>query len=677
MQVPRKSINQVRDNIVNAQFRGQTSAAAFDGGASQIADAASQTLNKVAQVVKEEQNKANDLAVETAYTSLMKKKNDLLYNEEDGFKKIGGRQSAESFQNYKDRYNTSIDEINGTLTNNAQREAFRKLSNRVGLDLEQQMQGHVFTQVQKYDDEQTQTNLASVHEDAIVNHKNPGKIQEAIETQSLIIARYGQRKGMSEGQIKESILNETSKTQYDVFNRFLANDEGNFAKEHYNAVKSNVNGSTLTKMENAITAYEARKERERKAKQSALKHDLLANLPGMEQVAMERGDVSHLRNTAQKLQEVGDVKTARKVAKKASLYEQRYSDFVQLRNLPINEAVDFVQGMKVSDDITKADTEAELRNMATKALNDRIRLFKSDPAKSVGDLAIGRTPEEQVDHRLRLQEEQGFPLEKGFRALTNEEVTANKMKFESADSRGRVNFIKEVQTNYGKHTNQVLRESGVSPTVILSRYLPEGKAQEVFVTASMDENFKNTDSSKKADITRTIKGSSFMSMLNEVKQNMGQNTSFIKQVEDMQRVMTNVSLLSNNEQAGVEIIQDNFEIINDEDKKIFYPKGINQSVVEQNLDKQKEDFLKMIKADFEDNGQLDSVEVETNRFLMNDYEHIIQDAFWVNSGNGFVMVDRASGKAFGPEVNYESFQETFLNEVEMPIVGYNRNMGTK
>ena len=114
-----------------------------------------------------------------------------------------------------------------------------------------------------------------------------------------------------------------------------------------------------------------------------------------------------------------------------------------------------------------------------------------------------------------------------------------------------------------------------------------------------------------------------------------------------------------------------------EDKKIFYPKGINQSVVEQNLDKQKEDFLKMIKADFEDNGQLDSVEVETNRFLMNDYEHIIQDAFWVNSGNGFVMVDRASGKAFGPEVNYESFQETFLNEVEMPIVGYNRNMGTK
>ncbi len=641
--IPRRE-RQVKENITNAQFSANPSREAFGGGNQSSFNEASKLADKVSQYEAQERKKANSLEVENAYAELVKEKNNLLYSEEDGFKKLGGRDTGTQFKNYTDRYGKINTDIESRLSNEEQKEEFRRLAGRVGTDLNNQMQGHVFQEFQKYDDEKTKSNLETMHEDAIINHKNPAKLQESITAQQLMIERYGERKGLSPEAIKDRKLQAYSNTHFGVFNRFLVNDEGNLAEAHYNEIKDNLDGTTLIKMENALTSYKARKEREKKSRETALKHDILANLSGMEAIAQEHGDVTELRNAAAQLKEVGDNKWARKVNKKADIYERSYKDLVKIHNLTISEAKDYARNLSVSKDAKEADTELKVKTVIQSAMERRIKEYEKDPVKVVGMFAIGKTGEQVVESRMKLQEQQGHNIKGGFKALTLDEAKQNSMKFQESDSRGKVALIREIDQEYGQHSNQVLRESGISPTVILSKYLPEGTAQETFVMSATTNKVEVTGDIKRSEVQARVRDSEFSKMLNEVRSIMPDNKKVAEQIEDLQRTMVNYGLNTGNESAGVEVLTNSLTVISDDDKKIFFPKDLDEDDIEFDLNLKKEEFKKLVQEDLKD-GTLDDFDGELSQFIENDISHLIDDAVWVNSRQGFVLINNQLRKS--------------------------------
>lgn len=374
---------------------------------------------------------------------------------------------------------------------------------------------------------------------------------------------------------------------------------------------------------------------------------LMESVGGQEVVAMEHGEkgpgIKELKATGLKLQKLGAERQSRQVMKKAQLYEKSSQVMAKYEGVPLRDAyLSANENITISTDSTIAEQEKTIRGVTLRTITQNINRYKQDPAGYFQSTVVGNTPEERTTHILKKQSEQGIALKGGAQALTKPQQVEFKGKFQSATAKDKVVFLNDMQKTYGKHSNQALRESGVSSSAMLTQYFSEGMDQELFMEAATTKPV-DTGGIPAADYLAGARSSDMMDVLNDVRGMMPQDAKFGNAVKEMESTIKNISILRGDTHYGAEMFAKNIDTINTGRVKAFFPRSLDDDVVEEKLfANRKQVFEKLIE------GRDDFPQREEIR-------KGILDSVWINGNGGFVLVNQVSGKAY-PN-SYISFKD--------------------
>ena len=144
-------------------------------------------------------------------------------------------------------------ELRNGLTTERQRVAFDRMVETRRRDVNGTLTRHVFTEVRKFDDSETENYLKNSREAAIANFNDPARITTEIERQTAAVIDYSKRNGMGAEYEKQKIALIRSDTHEGVINRMLSNGMDQAAKEYYDKFKPELTGDTATKVEKVLT----------------------------------------------------------------------------------------------------------------------------------------------------------------------------------------------------------------------------------------------------------------------------------------------------------------------------------------------------------------------------------------------------------------------------------------
>jgi hypothetical protein len=142
----------------------------------------------------------------------------------------------------------TIGEIRGSLTNDRQRMAFERRASARKSDINTALSRHVFAEVRKHDDAETENYLANAHEAAVANFGNPERIGLEIERQRAAVQQYAQRNGLGPEYVKQKLASVEANTHAAVIDRMLANGQDQTAKQYFDTVREAL-GASATKVE--------------------------------------------------------------------------------------------------------------------------------------------------------------------------------------------------------------------------------------------------------------------------------------------------------------------------------------------------------------------------------------------------------------------------------------------
>lgn len=240
--------------------------------ASKITDALSRTGQLAAQYVGNERKKADQVKAMQAESELLKSKNDLFYNDKDGYYKQKGQGALESMGDYEERYQKKVSEIESTLTSDRQREMFRNKALAVGVEVNGSLQKHAFSEGQKYDEQQSKSYLENLKTDAVLNYSTPGKVGANLVEMEAKINEYADRNGLDE-ESKTALLRDTkSKTHSEIMNRMVNEGDEKLASSYFNTVKGDLSSDDLVRIEKVLEEGKIRGEAQSYEDQIFSKH---------------------------------------------------------------------------------------------------------------------------------------------------------------------------------------------------------------------------------------------------------------------------------------------------------------------------------------------------------------------------------------------------------------------
>lgn len=142
----------------------------------------------------------------------------------------------------------TIGQIRGSLSNDRQRTAFERRAMARKNDINSALSRHVFAEVRKHDDAETENYLANAHEAAVANFGNPERIGLEIERQRSAVVDYANRNGLGAEYVKQKIAGVQAATHSAVIERMLANGQDQTAKAYLEANRDAL-GASVTKVE--------------------------------------------------------------------------------------------------------------------------------------------------------------------------------------------------------------------------------------------------------------------------------------------------------------------------------------------------------------------------------------------------------------------------------------------
>jgi hypothetical protein len=263
--VPRARRQVTQRNIENTRFNTQVSEEAFGGGSNvQAANALARTVVKAGQLVEQEKEKARRLEIANSDREFSKVYNNVLNNEEDGYRKLEGKQPLERKEEYIKRFVQQTDEIISRSGDDDLKERLEIMKTKYLKRLDGDMQSHSFRQIQEYDDQSTQANLETARDLALQHYDEPGKLGEAIEKQKVLIDDYAARNGLPPEAAKREKETAISKTHMSVMTRMLDNGQDLLAKDYLKEVKKELTGDDASNVERIMRAGTIRGESQRK-----------------------------------------------------------------------------------------------------------------------------------------------------------------------------------------------------------------------------------------------------------------------------------------------------------------------------------------------------------------------------------------------------------------------------
>lgn len=253
---------------------------AFGGGGVDLGSAlepVSRGLSAIDQVVQAEKRKADDSVTTESWKKMVEHRNKLLYDPKDGVMTKRGKDALGVVDDYGGRFRKGLDEIEKDLSNDDQRQMFRRMRMKEEVEFGEQLQRHTFQESQKFAAETATSAIEVARNDAILNYQRPGKVAESIKMARAQVARLAEAGGHSPEWQEASAAEATSKIHAGVISRMLAAGQDLQASEYYKANKEGVRGEDAIAIEKTLEEGSLRGESQRRSDALLTKHETMAD----------------------------------------------------------------------------------------------------------------------------------------------------------------------------------------------------------------------------------------------------------------------------------------------------------------------------------------------------------------------------------------------------------------
>lgn len=225
----------------------------------------SQIVQEQLRVRDEETRRANQIAVMSADRELSEWENTRLRDPKSGALNRRGRDAFGLPEEIDGEFKTTYGTVRGKLGNDEQREAFDRMAHARRQDIGNEVTRHVFTEIQKYDDAETENYLANARQAALANAADPRRVSLEIERQEAAITDYAERNGLGTEYVKAKTASVRSDTHVAVIDKMLAMLDDKGAGAYYEKVKDQIVGDDTAKIEKILQEGKVRGETQRES----------------------------------------------------------------------------------------------------------------------------------------------------------------------------------------------------------------------------------------------------------------------------------------------------------------------------------------------------------------------------------------------------------------------------
>lgn len=202
-----------------------------------------------AEIYADEVRKQDEIAVLEADRKMSEWETRRLYDPKEGALTRRGKDAFGLPDTVGKELDDTVGQIRNSLTNDRQRMAFDRRATARRSDITTTLSRHVFGEVRKHDDAETESYLANAQQAAIVNYANPERVSLEIERQRAAVIDYANRNGLGAEYVKQKVAQVHSNTHVGVIDRMLANGQDQGAKGYFDKVRGEIAGDDVTKVE--------------------------------------------------------------------------------------------------------------------------------------------------------------------------------------------------------------------------------------------------------------------------------------------------------------------------------------------------------------------------------------------------------------------------------------------
>lgn len=208
-----------------------------------------QLLRAGAEMYADEVRKQDEIAVLEADRKMSEWETKRLYDPQGGALTRRGKDAFGLPDQVGQELDETIGQIRGSLSNERQRMAFDRRAIARKTDINTALSKHVFSEIRKHDDAETENYIANSRQAAVLNYSNLERVGLEIERQRAAVIDYASRNGLGAEYVKQKIAQVHSDTHVNVIDRMLANGQDQGAKAYFDSVRTDIAGSDITKVE--------------------------------------------------------------------------------------------------------------------------------------------------------------------------------------------------------------------------------------------------------------------------------------------------------------------------------------------------------------------------------------------------------------------------------------------
>ena len=169
----------------------------------------------VFEAQKKAQSGADDLLVTEAIDKFKRRETDMLFNRKEGAFARQGKDSLGVADEYGEKYNTLSGEIENTLQNDRQKEAFRLWSTKRRSEFDRSLEKHTFSEMEKKQAAAIADQIKAVKEIAIASKNS--NLNQAQKEYDFFISHASEDKEAIAEPLAKALINRGARVWYDKF----------------------------------------------------------------------------------------------------------------------------------------------------------------------------------------------------------------------------------------------------------------------------------------------------------------------------------------------------------------------------------------------------------------------------------------------------------------------------
>lgn len=226
----------------------------------------------------------------------------ILHDPKEGFLAKKGMDAMASSDQALSDYDKTVNEIEGSLSNDWQKQEFRQRAKKERQAVNQTIQGHFAHEAEIYDKDQSFSYVQNLNNDAIAN---PFNAAARVAEQKKTLTEWAERNGYAaDSEYTKKLTSEwASKTHYEVLSSIAASGDYGMTKNYYEANKNLIQGKYKSEVDKLMQETTTRSESQKITDAIMLKiqsGDIKTEEQAVAEAIKMSGDDPILRETATK-----------------------------------------------------------------------------------------------------------------------------------------------------------------------------------------------------------------------------------------------------------------------------------------------------------------------------------------------------------------------------------------